>query len=181
MQLSGSVVRTQGTTWQQMSMQLLSARWVVTVEPSGQVLENHTVVVDDGKIVDVLSTDEAKIKYGSVPDSQRWEGKESVLLPGFVNCHTHSAMTLLRGIADDLSLMPWLHEHIWPAEGALVSPDFVYDGTKLAMAEMLRSGTTCFNDMYFFPDAVPPQPPPMRPPLQDATDLVARTGRQSHE
>ena len=142
-----------------MSMQLLSARWVVTVEPSGRVLENHTVVVDDGKIVDVLPTDEAKIKYGSVPDSQRWEGKESVLLPGFVNCHTHSAMTLLRGIADDLSLMPWLHEHIWPAEGALVSPDFVYDGTKLAMAEMLRSGTTCFNDMYFFPDAVPPQTP----------------------
>ena len=98
------------------SMQLMSARWVVTVEPSGQVLENHTLAVQDGTIVDILPTDEAMTKYASVPDSQRWEGKESVLLPGFINCHTHSAMTLLRGIADDLSLMPWLHEHIWPAE-----------------------------------------------------------------
>ena len=81
-----------------------------------------------------------------------FSGPRSVLLPGMVNAHTHCAMTLLRGLADDLKLMPWLQEHIWPAEGAFVSPEFVRDGTGIAIAEMLKGGTTCFNDMYFFPD-----------------------------
>jgi 5-methylthioadenosine/S-adenosylhomocysteine deaminase len=73
-------------------------------------------------------------------------------MPGFINCHGHAAMSLFKGLADDLPLMTWLEEHIWPAEGQWVSPEFVADGTKLAIAEMLKSGTTCFSDMYFFPE-----------------------------
>ncbi len=76
-----------------------------------------------------------------------------VLIPGLVNAHTHAAMALLRGLADDLPLMRWLEEHIWPAEARHVSREFVRDGTLLACAEMLRGGVTCFNDMYFFPEA----------------------------
>jgi 5-methylthioadenosine/S-adenosylhomocysteine deaminase len=72
-----------------------------------------------------------------------------VLIPGLINAHTHSPMTLLRGLADDLPLMTWLHEHIWPAEGRWVDTEFVADGTRLALLEMLRGGVTCFNDMYF--------------------------------
>jgi 5-methylthioadenosine/S-adenosylhomocysteine deaminase len=75
-----------------------------------------------------------------------------VLIPGLVNAHTHAAMSLFRGLADDLPLMTWLNEHVWPAEGRWVHEEFVADGTRLALAEMLRGGTTCFNDMYFFPD-----------------------------
>jgi 5-methylthioadenosine/S-adenosylhomocysteine deaminase len=77
---------------------------------------------------------------------------DQVLMPGLVNAHTHAAMALLRGLADDLPLMPWLQEHIWPAEQRWVGPEFVADGTRLACAEMLRGGVTCFNDMYFFPE-----------------------------
>jgi 5-methylthioadenosine/S-adenosylhomocysteine deaminase len=76
-----------------------------------------------------------------------------VLVPGFVNAHTHAAMVLMRGMSDDLALMRWLEEHIWPAEGKHVSPRFVREGTALACAEMLRGGITCFNDMYYFPEA----------------------------
>jgi 5-methylthioadenosine/S-adenosylhomocysteine deaminase len=76
-----------------------------------------------------------------------------VLIPGLVNLHTHAAMTLLRGLADDLPLMEWLKDHVWPAEAKHVSAEFVYDGTLLACAEMLRGGVTCFNEMYFFPEA----------------------------
>ena len=136
------------------SLKLLFAKYVVPVVPEGKVLENHCIVVEDGKVVELIAAEEAKAKYSSVPDADRWEGKSHVLLPGFVNCHTHSAMSLLRGLADDLSLMPWLQNHIWPAEGKFVSPEFVADGTKLAVAEMLRGGTTCFNDMYFFPEEI---------------------------
>jgi 5-methylthioadenosine/S-adenosylhomocysteine deaminase len=78
---------------------------------------------------------------------------QHVLIPGLVNLHTHAAMTLLRGLADDLPLMQWLHNHVWPAEAQHVSAQFVHDGTLLACAEMLRGGITCFNDMYFFPKA----------------------------
>jgi 5-methylthioadenosine/S-adenosylhomocysteine deaminase len=76
-----------------------------------------------------------------------------VLIPGLVNLHTHAAMSLLRGLADDLPLMQWLQEHVWPAEAQHASAQFVHDGTLLACAEMLRGGITCFNDMYFFPES----------------------------
>eukprot|EP00285_Hemiselmis_virescens_P019607 CAMPEP_0173407878 /NCGR_PEP_ID=MMETSP1356-20130122/68281_1 /TAXON_ID=77927 ORGANISM="Hemiselmis virescens, Strain PCC157" /NCGR_SAMPLE_ID=MMETSP1356 /ASSEMBLY_ACC=CAM_ASM_000847 /LENGTH=464 /DNA_ID=CAMNT_0014369107 /DNA_START=84 /DNA_END=1478 /DNA_ORIENTATION=- len=135
--------------------QLLFGRWVVPVEPADCVYLDHCVVVEDGIITDVLPSAEARTKHAAVPEGDRFEGgKEHVLLPGFVNCHTHSAMTLLRGIADDLPLMPWLTEHVWPAEGKFVSPEFVADGTRVAIVEMLKGGTTTFNDMYFFPDEI---------------------------
>jgi 5-methylthioadenosine/S-adenosylhomocysteine deaminase len=90
------------------SLQLLFAKWVVPVVPEKCVLRDHCIVVEEGKILELLPASEANQKYADVPETHRWEGKESVLLPGFVNCHTHSAMVLLRGIADDLPLMPWL-------------------------------------------------------------------------
>jgi 5-methylthioadenosine/S-adenosylhomocysteine deaminase len=114
------------------------------------VLEQHAVAVRDGKIEAVLPAQHAAARF---PGYQEFELKDHVLMPGLVNAHTHAAMSLLRGLADDLPLMRWLEEHIWPAEGRHVSREFVRDGTLLACAEMLRGGITCFNDMYFFPDA----------------------------
>ena len=120
------------------------------VEPAGAVLEHHAVAVRDGAIEAVLPTAEALKSFGNY---QRVDLAEHVLMPGLVNAHTHAAMSLMRGLADDLPLMRWLQEHIWPAETKHVSPRFVRDGTALACAEMLRGGITCFNDMYFFPEA----------------------------
>ncbi|MCC7081586.1 MAG: TRZ/ATZ family hydrolase [Burkholderiales bacterium] len=128
---------------------LIEARWIVPVEPDG-VLEEHAIAVDAGRIVAVLPTQQARRRYA--PRS-RSELHRHALIPGLVNLHTHAAMTLLRGLADDLALMTWLKDHIWPVEMREVSPAFVYDGTLLACAEMLRGGITIFNDMYFFPEA----------------------------
>ncbi|WP_329740947.1 TRZ/ATZ family hydrolase [Dyella sp. A6] len=130
---------------------LIEARWVVPVEPHGVVLEDHAVVVDADRIVALLPIAEARRAY--VPrESVRLP--EHALLPGLVNAHTHNPMTLLRGLADDLPLMTWLQEHIWPAEAKVIGPEFVRDGVELAVAEMLRGGTTCANENYFFPDAI---------------------------
>jgi 5-methylthioadenosine/S-adenosylhomocysteine deaminase len=129
---------------------LISARWIVPVEPRQTVLEAHSVVVEDGAILDILPSASASARYRPL---RRVELPEHVLIPGLVNLHTHAAMTLMRGIADDRALMDWLQGHIWPVETRLASPEFVYDGTLLACAEMLRGGVTCFNDMYFFPEA----------------------------
>ena len=129
---------------------LISARWVVPVEPAGVVLENHCVAVRDGRILAVLPSNGAERRFDA---AQEVALGHHALLPGLVNLHTHASMTLMRGLADDLPLMTWLQEHIWPAERKHVSPDFVHDGTLLACAEMLSGGVTCFNDMYFFPDA----------------------------
>ena len=128
---------------------LIQARWVIPVEPESVIHENYSLVIDDGKIIDLLSNDEALTKYQ--PHSLE-KLDQHVLIPGMINCHTHAAMALLSGIADDLPLMDWLQNHIWPAEQKWVSEAFVRDGTDLAIAEMLRGGTTCFNDMYFFPE-----------------------------
>jgi 5-methylthioadenosine/S-adenosylhomocysteine deaminase len=128
---------------------LIHARWVIPVEPQGLVLEHHSVAIADGRIHDILPTAEARQRYQGGVER---ELPDHALIPGFVNAHTHAAMTLLRGLADDLPLMEWLKAHIWPAESRWVSEEFVHDGTQLAMAEMLRGGITCFNDMYFFPD-----------------------------
>jgi len=125
------------------------ARWVIPVEPESAVLEHHSVAVHEGRIVDVLPRDEAAQRYRA---STTFELHAHALIPGLVNAHTHAAMSLLRGLADDLPLMDWLKNHVWPAEGRWVNEEFVHDGTQLAVAEMLRGGTTCFNDMYFFPD-----------------------------
>jgi 5-methylthioadenosine/S-adenosylhomocysteine deaminase len=106
--------------------------------------------VAGGRIVAVLPTAEAERSYDA---AKRVNLPDHALIPGLVNLHTHAAMTLLRGLADDLPLMEWLKDHVWPAEAKHVSAEFVYDGTLLACAEMLRGGITCFNDMYFFPEA----------------------------
>lgn len=128
---------------------IVHARWIIPVEGSGP-LDNHALVVRDGLIADILP---------SASVEGRWQAEQTLhlgqqaLLPGFINAHTHAAMNLFRGLADDLPLMRWLEEHIWPAEGKWVSDQFVYDGSRFACAEMIRSGTTCFADMYFFPEA----------------------------
>ncbi len=128
---------------------LIHARWLIPVEPDNTVLEHHSLAIKNGRIQAILATDEARRRYQGTVELDL---DEHALIPGLINAHTHAAMSLFRGLADDLPLMEWLNNHIWPAEGAWVSPEFVHDGTQLAMAEMLRGGTTCFNDMYFFPD-----------------------------
>ena len=127
---------------------VIHPEWLIPVEPEGQVLENTSVVVRAGRIVALSPRDEAaRLAAHEVIDLPG-----QVLLPGLVNAHGHSAMSLLRGYADDLALMPWLREHIWPAEARHVNSSFVRDGVRLAMAGMLRSGTTTCSDMYFFPE-----------------------------
>jgi 5-methylthioadenosine/S-adenosylhomocysteine deaminase len=121
------------------------------VEPAGAVLEDAAVVVSDGRIVDVLGVEEARANY---QPSVVVERPGHVLIPGLVNTHTHAAMTLLRGLADDMPLESWLRDSIWPAEQRWVSAEMVRDGTELAIAEMLRGGITCFSDQYFFPEIV---------------------------
>lgn len=129
---------------------LIEPRWVIPAEPDGTVLEGHAVVVRGDRIAAVLPVDEAHRRHGS---AARRLLATHALVPGLINLHTHAAMVLLRGIADDLPLKAWLTEHIWPAEARHVSPAFVEAGTLVAAAEMLRGGTTCFHDMYFFPEA----------------------------
>ena len=128
---------------------LIEAKWVIPVEPLGTVLEDHSVAIRDGIIVGVLPRAEANTRFAP---AKRIALPEHALIPGLVNLHTHASMSLMRGLADDLPLMRWLNDHIWPAEAKHVSPQFVYDGTLLACAEMLRGGVTCFNEMYFFPE-----------------------------
>lgn len=128
---------------------LIFARWIIPVEPAGRVLEQHALVLRHGRIVELLPYAEARSRYAP---TETVELPRHALIPGLVNAHTHAAMTLLRGLADDLPLEPWLKEHIWPVEHRWVNADFVRDGAELAVAEMLRSGTTCFADMYFFPE-----------------------------
>jgi 5-methylthioadenosine/S-adenosylhomocysteine deaminase len=129
---------------------IISAGHVIPVRPRGEVLSNHSVVVADDAVAAVLPTAEA---HRAWPDADHVDLPGHVVLPGLINAHTHSPMTLLRGYADDIELNRWLKDHIWPAEQAHVGSEFVRDGTRLAIVEMLRSGTTCFNDMYFFADA----------------------------
>lgn len=127
---------------------LISARWIVPVVPAGQVLEQHVVVVHQGRILGIVS----QARAAGLQASERRELPNHVLIPGLVNAHGHAAMSLFRGLADDLPLMRWLNEHIWPAEGRWICEDFVRTGTRLAVSEMLRGGTTCFADMYFYPE-----------------------------
>jgi len=133
-----------------LSTKLIHARYVVPVRPQGVVLENYGVVICDDVIRGVLPLAEAKRAW---PDAELIDLSDHLLIPGLINAHTHAPMTLLRGYADDMELPVWLRDHIWPAEREFVGPEFVADGTRLAIAEMLRSGTTCFNDMYFFADS----------------------------
>lgn len=128
---------------------LLHAAWIIPVEPEGAVWPAHSLAILDGRIVAVLPQREARERFRAVTEINL---PQQALIPGLINAHTHSAMNLLRGLADDLPLMSWLGEHIWPAEQRWVNADFVEAGSRLAMAEMIKGGTTCFNDMYFFPE-----------------------------
>ena len=128
---------------------ILLPQWVVPVEPAG-MLADHAVVVQDGRILDVLPADAAQTRYAA---TQTLVLPGQVLIPGLVNLHGHAAMSLFRGFADDLPLMDWLNQRIWPAEKQHMSEAFVRDGTLLAAAEMLAGGITACNDMYFFPQA----------------------------
>jgi 5-methylthioadenosine/S-adenosylhomocysteine deaminase len=127
----------------------LDAAWIVPIDPPG-VLIDHALIIDQQRIVAVVPTSVADRSYA--PRSRILLARH-VLLPGLVNAHTHAAMALFRGIADDVPLNVWLEQHIWPREGRFAAADFVYDGARLAAAEMLKGGITCCNDMYFFPDA----------------------------
>ena len=128
---------------------LIRARWMLPIHPR-TVFHDHALAVHDGHIVAIGPAEEIRQRYAAASYIRL---DRHVLMPGLVNAHTHAAMTLMRGLADDLPLMTWLNEHIWPVEGRFVSPEFVAMGTELAIAEMLRGGTTTFNDMYFFPEA----------------------------
>ncbi|GAB3754403.1 TRZ/ATZ family hydrolase [Lysobacter olei] len=128
---------------------LIEAGWVVPVVPHGVVLEDHAVAVTGGVIQAVLPRALARQRFSAREVVSRPDG---ALIPGLVNAHTHNPMTLLRGVADDLPLMQWLQGHIWPIEAEVIGPEFVADGISLAIAEMLRGGTTCANENYFFPD-----------------------------
>lgn len=129
---------------------LIEARWIIPVEPDQLVLHHHAIAIDQSLIQAILPIAEAQSQYAP---KNTVVLNEHVLIPGLVNLHTHAAMSLMRGIADDLPLMEWLNQHIWPAESRHVDTQFVYDGTRLACAEMIAGGITCFNDMYFFPEA----------------------------
>ena len=128
---------------------IIEAQWVVPVVPHGVVLENNAVVVHAGRIVDVLPRALAADRYRANLLVQK---PGHALMPGLVNIHCHSAMTLMRGLADDLPLMTWLNEHVWPTEAKFVGADLVRDGARLAAAELLLGGVTCVNEMYFFPE-----------------------------
>lgn len=129
---------------------LIHAGWVVTVDKDDRVLPAHSVAVHNGRILDILPTADASQRYSADREQSL---PQQVLMPGLINAHTHLAMNLLRGYADDLPLMTWLQDHIWPAEGRWADERFCEEGSLLAMAELIRGGVTCFNDMYFFPEA----------------------------
>lgn len=131
---------------------IINARWIIPVSEKAtndDFLHQHSLVIQQGRIEAIIPTTEVTKNYIA---EETIDLGDHALIPGLVNTHTHAAMSLFRGLADDLPLMDWLNNHIWPAEGKWVNEEFVKDGTRLAIAEMIKSGTTCFNDMYFFPD-----------------------------
>ena len=130
---------------------LINCRWIIPVVPNNQILENCALAIDAERIIGIYPQAEAAKRF----DARKIEQlNDHIVMPGLVNAHGHAAMSLLRGYADDLPLRPWLENHIWPAESRHVSEEFVRDGTMLAMAEMIASGTTCFADMYFYHEQI---------------------------
>jgi 5-methylthioadenosine/S-adenosylhomocysteine deaminase len=128
---------------------LISARWIIPIRPAKKILENHAIAIKNGIIISIIPTDVADHQFQA---TNRIDLPHHLLSPGLINAHGHAAMSLFRGMADDTPLQEWLQDYIWPAEERWVGEEFVRDGTQLAMAEMLRSGTTTFSDMYFFPN-----------------------------
>ena len=128
---------------------IILPHWLVPVEPAGEELAPHAVALCEDKIFAVVAAEEAIARW---PDAQRIALPDHVLIPGLINAHTHTPMSLLRGYAEDIPLQTWLHDRIWPVESQFADQGFVRDGTELALLEMLRGGITCFNDFYFYPD-----------------------------
>ena len=128
-----------------------SARWVVTMDAQRRVIENGAVAIAGDHIVDVGPRADIDRRY-SAP--QRLDRPDAILAPGLINTHTHAAMSLFRGIADDMKLQDWLTKFIFPAEAKNVDREFVRWGTRLAVLEMALSGTTTYTDMYYFEDTV---------------------------
>ncbi len=126
---------------------LIHAPWIITCEDQSRTLKDHALAIKDSKIYAILPSKEAKHLYDAAKEETY---THHVITPGFINSHTHLAMNAFRGYADDLALLDWLNNHIWPAEGKWVNDEFVYDMSQLAIGEMIRGGTLCFNDMYFY-------------------------------
>lgn len=127
---------------------IITARWVLPIAPQNHILDHHSVVVHQDQIIDLLPTEKVVTQYTT---NNHIDRSQHVVMPGLVNTHCHNMMVLFRGLADDLPLMDWLNKHMWPAEGDIMNPDSIRDGMRLAIAEMIRGGTTCYNDHYFFP------------------------------
>lgn len=128
---------------------VIHAKWLISGKDESW-LENHSLIVKNTRIADILPTQQAHQKYQS-DDTHYY--LDHVVMPGFVNAHTHLGMNFFRGLADDLQLMTWLNQHMFPAEKKWLSHEFVFDASLMAMAEMIKSGTTCFNDMFYFIEA----------------------------
>ena len=129
---------------------IVEARWLAVLNAEYELLENYAVVVHAQTIVDIQPVSEVRRHYIA---KEYFNLDEHILIPGLINLHTHAAMNLMRGIADDLPLMQWLNQYIWPTERAVVFDEYVKDASLHACAEMLAGGVTCFNDMYFYPSA----------------------------
>ena len=136
--------------------QILLPEWFISVNAEFEILRDYAIVIEQDRIHQLLPAGEAS-ELDFYQDAEIFELPNHVIMPGLVNSHTHASMSLFRGLADDLPLMDWLNKHIWPAEGEWVNAEFIRDGFDLTAAEMIRSGTTCFNDMYFYPDVVAQQ------------------------
>jgi 5-methylthioadenosine/S-adenosylhomocysteine deaminase len=130
---------------------IINPTWILPIEPANTILENQSLVVKDGVIIDILAPDLARDRYQA---KETLTLSDHIVLPGFINAHTHTPMTLFRGIANDLPLMEWLNKHLWPAEKKWLSESFVEDAVELSIAEMIKGGTTCFNEHHFFPEAI---------------------------
>jgi len=129
---------------------IISASWIFTSNSEGQLLSDYSIVIENDKIIDLVPQDKVFYEYEA---NDTYQLTDHILIPGLINTHTHAAMSLFKGFADDLSLQDWLNDYIWPAEKEFINSSFVKDGSILALSEMIKSGVTTFNDMYFFPDA----------------------------
>ena len=128
---------------------IINSRWILPIKPKNKVLENSSIVINNSVILDIDSTDIINNRYES---KNLYNLNDHCVMPGFINNHTHLSMSLFKGIADDLNLDEWLRNEIWPLETKHVNEEFVELGSKLAIIELIKSGSTCFNDMYFFPE-----------------------------